>query len=90
MHSLLDRSHLVSTPIKEGDCGVILRQDGTFQIFSTGVKEGRELTPAQVEQGQKLVCLALALRSPQIMHMLKELANDPAVADREIDLGVKH
>lgn len=86
MHALLDKSDLVSAPIQEGDCGIVLKPDGTFQVFSTGVKSSG-LTPEQMEQGNKLVCMIVALKTPQIMHMLAELANDPAVKGAGVNLG---
>ena len=83
--SLLTLENTVTSPIEHGDAGVILKPDGTFRVFSTGV-EGA-LTPAQEAQGKKLIALAIALRYPEVMQVLERMANDPDIVGDGIDLG---
>jgi hypothetical protein len=87
-NSLLKLENMVSAPIQEGDAGVILKPDGTFKVFSTGVKG--ELTPAQHEQGRKLLAIAVALQHPEIMDILHRMAADPAIVGDGVDLGGAH
>jgi hypothetical protein len=84
-NSLLTLENVVSAPIEDGDAGVILKADGSFKVFSTGVSG--ELTPAQIEQGKKLIALSIALRYPEVMAVLERMANDPALVGDGIDLG---
>lgn len=87
MHSLLGQSQLQSSPIEEGDAGIVLKADGTFRVFSTGKIDPNNMTEAQLEQGEKLVALSLALSLPDVMNMLKQMANDPAIVGNVVDLG---
>lgn len=84
-NSLLTLEDTVTAPIEQGDAGVILKPDGTFKVFSTGV-DG-PLTPAQEAQGRKLIALSIALRHPEVMAVLERMANDPAIVGEGIDLG---
>jgi hypothetical protein len=91
MKNLLKLENIVMAPIKEGDAGVILREDGTFQIFSSGKIDPENLSQGQVEQGRKLNALALALSLPQVMEVLLRMADDPAiVGEPGVDLGLAH
>lgn len=87
-NSLLTLENVVSAPIEDGDVGVILKQDGTFKVFSTGVTS--ELTEAQQAQGRKLIALSVALRYPEVMAVLERMANDPAIVGDGIETGPKH
>ena len=87
MHALLSQSQLLSSPIQEGDAGIVLKPDGTFQIFSTGKIDPNNMTEAQLDQGEKLVALSLALSIPQVLDMLKRMANDPKIVGKKLDLG---
>lgn len=84
-NALLTLENTVSSPIEHGDAGVILKPDGTFKVFSTGI-DG-PLTPAQEAQGKKLIALAIALRYPEVMSVLERMANDPDIVGEGIDLG---
>jgi hypothetical protein len=81
----LTLENVVSAPIEDGDAGIILKADGNFKVFSTGI-EG-DLTPAQIAQGKKLMALAVALKFPEVMAILERMASDPAVVGEGIDLG---
>lgn len=85
--SLLTRENIVSSPIQDGDAGIVLKPDGTFQVFSTGRIDGENLTSEQELQGQKLMALAVALKFPQVMSLLLDMANDPEIVGAGIDLG---
>lgn len=88
MKNLLTLKNVALAPIETGDAGVILKPDGSFQIFSTGSLEADNLTPAQMEQGMKLNALALALSVPQIMDVLLRMTTDPdIVGEPGIELG---
>lgn len=88
--SLLNQSNLVATPVQEGDAGLILRKDGSWQIFNCHANmDPEKLTDRQREQGETLLAFAVALQLPEIMDILKKMANDPAiVGDAVIDYGV--
>lgn len=85
MSSLLTLENVVSAPIQEGDAGIILKADGTFKVFSTGVTGA--LSPAQEEQGKKLLALSVALSIPEVMNVLMQMASDPAIVGEGISLG---
>ncbi|UIN38381.1 hypothetical protein [Methylobacterium oryzae] len=87
-NSLLTLENTVTSPIEHGDAGVILKPDGTFKVFSTGI-DG-PLTPAQEAQGRKLIALSIALRYPEVMMVLERMANDPAIVGDGIDTGPSH
>jgi hypothetical protein len=84
-NSLLTLEDTVTSPIEHGDAGVILKPDGTFKVFSTGVDGA--LTPAQEAQARKLIALAVALRFPEVMAVLERMADDPNIVGEGIDLG---
>lgn len=86
----LSVENLPTGPIVDGDAGVILKADGTFQIFTTGQIDPKALTPAQEEQGRKLVALTTALSVPQLMNMLIEASRELGADEPMIDIGVTH
>lgn len=86
----LSVENLPAGPIVDGDAGVILKADGSFQIFTTGHINPQALTPAQEEQGRKLVALATALSVPQLMDMLIEASRELGADEPMIDIGVTH
>ena len=66
--------------IKDGDVGIILGADGEYFAFNAHSKfDPVELTETQLDQGGILQALLVALKYPQIMDVLKTMANDPAV-----------
>ena len=88
MKNLLTLDHVTNAPISDGDAGVILRADGTFQLFSTGDMNGGNLTEEQMQIGRKLSALALALSLPSVMNVLYTMLDDPAITGAPgIDLG---
>lgn len=75
-------------PISEGDAGIILKADGSFQVFTTGHIDPKAMTSIQLDQGKTLMAFTLALRIPQIMDLLVDLANQPDIAgDKAVDLS---
>lgn len=91
MQNLLTLENIVSTPIEEGDAGIILKRDGTFRVFTTGEIEAAKLTDTQLNQGMKLQALALALAVPQMMNVLMQMAQDTdIVGESGINTGRKH
>lgn len=89
MHpSLLKRENLPNSPIEEGDAGVVLKRDGTFQLFNTHKNlDPNNLTPRQIEQGRTLAAFAAALQIPAIMDKLYELSEDPALFEVTLNVG---
>lgn len=79
MSALLTPSNLIDRPIEDGDCGVILRKDGSFQIFSTGVINPNEMTGRQEEQGALLIAIAVCLNLPELKKNMLKLASDPGI-----------
>ena len=76
MAGLINPSNFIKNPIQDGDCGVVLRADGNFEIFSTGIINPDELTPVQLEQGIIMTAIALCLENPKLRESLIKLATD--------------
>jgi hypothetical protein len=91
MQNLVGLEHLVADPIQTGDAGVILKIDGSFKVFSTGDIDPEHMTIAQVEQGRRLQALVLALSIPQVMQILFQMLDDPAIVGRPgVNTGPTH
>ena len=73
----------MTSPIDEGDAGIVFKPDGTFRLFNThtDMAEGKPLTAVQLEQGRKLQAFSLALQVPAVMDFLYGLAEDPEVVE---------
>jgi hypothetical protein len=87
--SLLTGPQVTATPIEKGDAGIILKKDGTFQLFNTGdINPDAPLSAFQEEMGMKLIALSIPLVHEPVMKMLLEMANDPLiVGEKVIDFG---
>lgn len=84
MQSLLDAAtDFVKSPVEQGDMGIILKADRTFQIFATGI-DHTNLTAAQREDGEKLIALAVALKHQPIMDVLLSMSRDPEIVGHEL------
>lgn len=71
--------------IEAGDAGIILKADGSFQVFNTETSiDPDNLSEQQLELGRKIMGLSAALQVPEIMEILVRLANDPAVFDKAV------
>jgi len=68
--ALITTENVLTTPIQRGDAGIVLKPDGTFQVFSTGEIDPETLTDAQIDQGRKILALAYALKNPAILDQL--------------------
>jgi hypothetical protein len=79
MNSLLDQSVIIKSPIRSGDCGVILRKEGGFEIFSVDITDPDALTPQQLENGTLLTAIAICLKYPDLKDTLLRLASDPQI-----------
>lgn len=87
--ALLTAANLVSSHIQQGDAGVVLRSDGSFQIFQThGPVTPGSMTEEQKMQAGKLLALSVALRSDAIMQHLMYIAMDPAKYDQTNMLAI--
>jgi len=83
-HSLLNEQNLLTTPIQEGDVGIVIKPNGDWKVFTTGTIDPEHLTDEQQVQGERLVGLTIALSIPQVMDMLIKMANDPQVTGKNI------
>lgn len=90
MQPVFTAANLINEPIQDGDAGLILRKDGSFQIFSTGTIDPDALTKRQQEQGELLTLFALVINSPEIRSMLTDVVNSVSGNGPLIDLGPKH
>lgn len=90
MSPLFTAANLATQPIQDGDAGFILRKDGSFQIFTTGVIDPNALTARQQEQGELLMMLAVAVKSPQIHALLRDITSEVTDEMPVLDLGAKH
>lgn len=91
MPALTDPANLALPKFEDGDAGIILKADGTFLLWNTY----KDLNPAnmterQLEQGKVLMAFAAALKLPQIMDVLLQIASDPAIFDNIVDSSVAH
>lgn len=83
MNALQLQDHIIKRPIQEGDCGVILRKEGGFDLFSTGSVDPDQLTVIQMEHGLIMTALAILLRAPETRTMLIKLASDPEIVGED-------
>lgn len=89
MNALQLQDHIIKRPIQEGDCGVILRKHGGFDLFSTGVIDPDNLTEAQLEAGILMTAIAICLKTPEMKATLMRMATDPAIVGTD-PFGVSH
>lgn len=68
--------------VEDGDCGIILKPDGSYRLFSTGVDKLKENSSTwgerehqQIRNGQVLTAFCLALSNDQVMSVLLDLAS---------------
>jgi hypothetical protein len=86
MNALLTLENVTHTPIGEGDAGIIIKADGSFQVFNTFKDyDPNNPTPEQLEVGQKLTAIAVALKFKPVMDLLKQMANDPEIVGETVD-----
>jgi hypothetical protein len=92
MTALLQTVNIAAKPIQKGDAGIILRVDGSFELFNTHENIGKdgELTDRQLEQGAILLGLSAALRVPGIMDTLIQMAGDKEVFSDVVDTKGGH
>ena len=88
MKHLLNHTHIVSAPIGKGDAGIILRADGSFNVFSCqDLHADGSMTIEQQVQATRLMALAAALSIPAVMDTLIQLSQDPdIVGEPGVDL----
>lgn len=83
--------------VQEGDCGIILRSGGGVDIFSTGISSSLTNDPAtwgerehqQIQMGQKLMAISVALQNEQIMAILLDVTSGIIEAEQISDVS-KH
>lgn len=86
MTALLTQSHLLEAPIGEGDCGIVLKPDGSFRVFSTG-EVGTNTNQVQMDNMMKVMGFALALQVPPLMQILLDAVQDPDIVEHVLDVG---
>lgn len=79
MNPLLDQTDIIKSPIRSGDCGVILRKEGGFEIFSVGIKSADDLSEQQLENGTLLAAIAICLKHEDLKSTLIRMATDPKI-----------
>lgn len=79
---VLPSSRTQADLIVEGDAGIVLKQDGSFKVFSTGKADLHtdpetwgEYEMQQMEIGRKLMALSVALSTPELMSVLEDAAS---------------
>lgn len=83
MDTLFTQENLISAPIGEGDAGVVIKSDMTWQVFNTHKNVTADtMTETQIAQGKRLLGLAVALRFPAVMEMLIRMSNDPDICSQ--------
>lgn len=76
--------NIVATPIQDGDAGLIIRADGTMQLFNCfDMSDPSKITQAQIATHEKLMALALATQLPDIMDVLLTMAQDPDIVGED-------
>jgi hypothetical protein len=81
--NILPVASITPTPIEEGDVGIILKKDGSYQVFNTHKNFNPErMTKDQVLQGELLIALTTALAHPKLMNVLKAASMDPELCVR--------
>lgn len=77
-----------TSPIQEGDAGVVLKKDGSFQIFNTHADfDPTKMTDRQIEQATILNAFKTALLHPAVLQVLIEVSNDPRIVGEIEDMG---
>ena len=86
--NLIDANQITAIPsIEEGDAGIILKKDGSFQVFNCHATiDAKNMTERQIEQGKQLLGLAAAVKLPELMQVLLDVANNPDVFKRAVEL----
>jgi hypothetical protein len=79
MTAMLNHKNIVSSPITNGDAGIILKENGSFEIFTSGDLKNGTLTNEQQVQATKLMALSAALSIPSVMDTLITLSEDKEV-----------
>ena len=75
--ALLSQEHVTSGRIEEGDAGVILKKDGSFQLFNTHESISSDsMTERQIEQGRTLLAFSVALQVPAVMEALNQFVTE--------------
>lgn len=82
--TVLSKENVSLERLQEGDAGIILKQNGEFQIFTTATL-GKEMNQSQLVQTTRLMALVVALTTPSIMDSLI-LASEGI----KLDLGATH
>jgi hypothetical protein len=78
--NILPVASITATPIEEGDVGIILKKNGSYQVFNTHRNFNPEkMTEPQIVQGKLLIALTTALTHPKLMAVLEAASLDPAL-----------
>lgn len=89
MPALIEQSNLAIPKFEKGDAGIILKSDGSFVVWNT-FEDPANPTARQIEQGEALLAFSAALKVPQLMDVLLNVAKDPAVFDQTVNVGASH
>jgi hypothetical protein len=85
--ALIDQTNLQFPRFEDGDAGIILKADGSFRVWNT-IKDPGNPTPYQLEQSRILLAFMAALKLPQIMDVLFQVASDPEIFPKVVEHGL--
>jgi hypothetical protein len=89
--ALINQKNLALPTLEEGDAGIILKKNGEFLLWNTHAAiDPENLTERQAEQARILAAFTAALRIPEIMAVLLDVASDPHIFGSTIDVGRKN
>ena len=78
----LSLQRIDSTPpnLHAGDCGLVLRADGSHALFALGADD----VPLEQDRLETLACLSIPLQVPEVMDMLRLMLRHPELASGEL------
>lgn len=79
MNALKLQDHIITRAIEQGDCGIILRKNGGFDLFAAGVTAETVLMPQQEENGILLTAITICLKFPKMRNMMMRVGTDPEI-----------
>jgi hypothetical protein len=85
MSAVIDQTNMAIPKFEKGDAGIILKANGEFVVWNT-FENPAAPDEAQLETARKLMGLAAALRLPQVMDVLLQVASDPTIFSQPVNI----
>jgi hypothetical protein len=63
----ISKEHILTRPIQDGDCGIVITADSNWKIFTTGDFDPNGLTPAQSVQMMTVLGLVSVLQDANLL-----------------------